>query len=260
MDNLIQRIEVITELVKKDLRSYYGDKILGYLWLFLQPLILALLIVYVRHVFKHKFAVQGLDFITMYAILVSWRFFTISLQKSSSSIKQHYQFVTNFGLPIILFPLSIVISCFFISFVNVIVFFFLMIFIKKILFFNAILLILVLAIAGLFVTALCLIFSMLECFIPDIKFIVPFISRISLFLLPVFFSVNIVPESIKTQYVNFPLVWLVAKTEDIVTGSHYVPETAVFNVLFAGVVALFFAYVFFKRFEGVVIEKAWIKG
>lgn len=252
--NLIQNIELLFEFVKRDLKSKYKNTFLGILWVILQPLLLTLFFVLLRERFITKFSTYQTDYILMFSVLIVWQFFSTSFQRGTSSVESNYHLIYRIKFPKILLPISVIISAFIDSLVNTSVFFLFLLLFKKVLIINIFYLVFILFISSFFTTALTLFFSVLICFFRDLKHLIPFIVQLSLFGLPIIYDENIIPTQFAVIYQKIPLVWMVTKTKEVLSGNIFFWNYDVIIVLFIGIASLFFAYLFFRRLENFVID------
>lgn len=252
--SFIQNIELLFELVKRDLKSKYKNTFLGILWVVLQPLLLALFFVLLREKFVNRSSMYQTDCILMFSVLIVWQFFSTSIQRGAPSIELNNHLIYRIKFPKILLPLSVVISALVDSLINVSVFFVFLFLFKQIFFTSIFYLILILLVSSFFVAALTLFFSVLICFFADLRHLVPFIVQLSLFGLPIIYDEGIIPPQFKAVYQNIPLVWMVSKTKEVVLGNIFLWNNNVTIVFFAGIISLFLAYLFFRRLENFIID------
>ena len=165
---------LFVELVKKDLKTKYKNSFLGIFWIVLQPVLLAVMFLFVRDQFTYRLDPVDLNFLDMYALLILWQFFSSSLVRSVNSFPLNYGLVTRIKFPKILLPLSVIFSCFQEALVNIAVYFLFMLIFGSVKLPNLFFLFFVLLISGIFITALCILVSLLQCFLPDLKLISPF--------------------------------------------------------------------------------------
>ena len=252
--SLIQNFELLFELVKRDLKSKYKNTFLGILWVVLQPLLLALFFVLLREKFVNKFLNYHTDYILMFSALIIWQFFSTSIQRGAPSIEFNNHLIYRIKFLKILLPLSVVISALVDSLVNVLVFFVFLLLFKQIFFISIFYLVLILFVSSFFVAALTLFFSILICFFADLRHLVPFIVQLSLFGLPIMYDENIIPSHFRAIYQNIPLVWMVSKTKEVVSGNIFLWNSNVTIVFFTGIISLFLTYLFFRRLENFIID------
>ena len=99
-----QRRELLWYIVKLQMKAENKNKVLGFVWSFLDPLLLLLVyIVLVSIIFKRG----GPQFpILLFISLLSWRWFASSLQRSVTSISSKAGLVQSVRFPLAVLPLS----------------------------------------------------------------------------------------------------------------------------------------------------------
>lgn len=250
-----QNFELLIEFVKKDLKTKYKNIFLGIFWTVLQPLILALIFTKFRNVVSRNHTNYDLDYAAMYIIFITWYFFTTSIFRGANSISSNYRLINAHKFPIILFPISTVLSSFFDVFVNLFTYTIFLFIFKDSIVFNVIFLFFNLAIASVFIIGLCILFSLLQCFFQETNQIVLFINKISLFALPILYNSSLIPENIRWIYEYIPVVWMINKTKDLVSRtSDFIFNYNDFIILIIGIFTFLLAYIAYKTFEDIIID------
>ena len=106
--NIWQRRELLFYLVTSDLKAQNRNKLLGFLWNFLDPLLLmATYIVLVAVIFDRG----GPQFpVLLFCAILAWRWFTSSLSRSVTSVSSKVGVVQTTRFPLAVLPLAIVTS------------------------------------------------------------------------------------------------------------------------------------------------------
>ena len=244
---------LFVELVKKDLKTKYKNSFLGIFWIVLQPVLLAVMFLFVRDQFTYRLDPVDLNFLDMYALLILWQFFSSSLVRSVNSFPLNYGLVTRIKFPKILLPLSVIFSCFQEALVNIAVYFLFMLIFGSVKLPNLFFLFFVLLISGIFITALCILVSLLQCFLPDLKLIIPFLTRLSILAVPVFYDEHVISPVLSSIYKYFPLGWMISATKQFLSNSSFVDETAL-SVSVIGIILFVIIFFLFKRCEHLVVD------
>lgn len=183
--------EVLWNLVSKNLKAKYAGSVLGMLWAFINPLLLALIISFVfTNIFK---ASSGNFYLFILSGMLPWTFLSGSLQESAMSIPANAALLRQFPLPREIIPLSVVLANFILllfGFLAVIPLFLMadpgMIFMLP-------LLIAALVLLFAFTLGLSLLLSAVCVNARDINHILNTFLMFWLWLTPVFYSVDMVP-------------------------------------------------------------------
>jgi lipopolysaccharide transport system permease protein len=196
-----QRRELLWYIVKFQMKAENKNKVLGFLWSFLNPLLLLITyIVLMQIIFRRG----GPQFpVLLFIGLLSWTWFASSLIRSISSITSKVGLVQSVRFPLAVLPISGIIIGFFdwlFGFVILLPMLFIpqfeVAFTLNILWLPLLLLIEFIGIIGA-----CLIFSVLGTYLADLGNIIRFLIRIAFYLSPILYSVaGTVPERLTTMY------------------------------------------------------------
>ena len=102
------RRHLIWYLVRSGLKVEYKNKVLGYIWSLLDPLMMMLVyVVLVQVIFKQG----GKQFpVLLFSALLAWRWFTHSVQKATSSIASKEKLIQTVAFPRIILPTQDVVA------------------------------------------------------------------------------------------------------------------------------------------------------
>jgi ABC-type polysaccharide/polyol phosphate export permease len=53
----------------------------------------------------------------------------------------------------------------------------------------------------------------------EIRYVIPYITNLSLFAFPILYNENFIQDEYKTIYMTIPVVWIIAKSNDILVGN-----------------------------------------
>jgi len=183
-----QRRELLWYIVKLEMKAENKNKVLGFVWSFLNPLLLLLVyIVLVGMIFRRG----GPQFpILLFISLLSWRWFTTSLSRSATSISSKAGLVQSVRFPLAVLPLSGIIVGFFdwlFGFVILVpmLFIFEASFTVNILWLPVLLLIEFVGTVGA-----CLIVAVVGTHLADLSNILTFLIRLGFYLSPILYSVQ----------------------------------------------------------------------
>jgi lipopolysaccharide transport system permease protein len=175
------------------------NKVLGFVWSFLDPLLLFLTYMILVHII---FGRGGPQFpVLLFISLISWKWFASSLQRSVTSITSKVGLIQSVRFPLAILPLSGVIIGFFdwlFGFVILVpmLFIFEASFTVNVLWLPVFLLIEFVGTIGA-----CLIVAVIGTYLSDLGNIIQFVIRICFYLSPILYSVqDTVPERLTTLY------------------------------------------------------------
>ncbi|MEZ8611612.1 MULTISPECIES: ABC transporter permease [Vibrio] len=191
--------------------------ILGYLWWFIEPLMLIALYSYVVGVI---FGHSGPDRILMIAIGVTlWKWWSTSLSSATTSFKRYKGIVTQVKMPLPILPISEV-------FGQTYLFIFGYSLLQSILLFmgyipDVLALVITFITTIIVISAMSLGLAMLNVFVRDTAFLVGFGLRILFYITPIIYSIDRVPENYRWLVNINPLAQLI----DLFNRALVYPET-----------------------------------
>lgn len=198
--------ELLLALTQKEIKARYKNTFLGFLWIFINPLIQMLVMGFVFSL-VFQFGIKNY-YLFLFTGLLPWNFFSLSLNKATPSIVWDRSLIQKARFPRSVIPLSVVFSHFFhfvASWFLLIVFllvtqqwqFFTLSIIG--LQFLAILLLII------FTTGVSLITSALNVFYRDIYFVTQAATLIWFYATPIIYPLNRIPEQFQLIFYLNPL-------------------------------------------------------
>ena len=235
--------ELFLFLAWKDILVRYKQTIIGLAWSIIRPLLTMIIftIIFGR---LAKFPSEGVPYpILVYAAMLPWQFFSTSFSEASNSLISNSSMLTKIYFPRLIIPVSSVIVNFVDFLISFMILITLMIWyhfvpqwtILLLPIFFGLTLIIVMG-AGFYVAALNVKYR-------DFKIIVPFIVQFGLYISPVGFSSNVVPEKWRLLYSLNPMVsvidgfrWsILGGTNQIYVPGFLISLLVTFFLLFFGV-------------------------
>ena len=246
--------ELLWFLTTRDLKSRYRQMALGPLWIILKPFIGMIVFSVIFGGFA-KLPSQGLPYpIFSLAALIPWVYFFEAARTSSSSLADQVQVISKVYFPRMLLPISASLSTladFFVSFALL----------------GALMIYYGIApsvniIALPFFVALCFAVSLTIGFwlatltvrFRDVRFIVLYALQGWMYLTPVVYSAEMVPERWLTLYKLNPMFWVVEGIRWSVLGRGYLPEPLMFVSIGAVLILLLAGAFVFRRTERTIVD------
>ena len=211
---LYQYREMIVSLVRKDLKGRYKGSVLGFLWTFLNPLLQLLVYTMVFSVIL-KSGIPNY-YLHLFVALVPWIFFASSLTTGAKLVLDQKNMIKKIYFPREVLPVAYTLS----SFCNMLFSFsiiFLVIGVMRLGVNAAALpwLIPVMAIQFVLVLGMNLITSAVTVYIRDLEHIMGVVSMAWMYLSPVVYGIDFVPENWRRWYLLNPMAPLVLSYRDI---------------------------------------------
>lgn len=213
--------ELFLFLSWKDFLIRYKQTVLGILWSVIRPF-LTMIVFTIIFGKLAKLPSEGVPYaILVYTGLLPWQFFANSLTESSNSLVTNTNLVSKIYFPRLIIPASSIL----VSLADFIISFILLIFILIYYQFTPSLNILLLPLFLLhtLITAYSvgILFAALNVKFRDFRYIIPFFVQFGLFISPVGFSGNIIPEEWKLLYSLNPMVGVIDGFRWAIIGGKY---------------------------------------
>lgn len=241
--------QMIASLVRRDLRGRYKGSFLGFLWTFVNPLLQ--LLVY-SLVFTNIMRVEDVEiyYLYLFIALIPWLFFSNSIAGGASCIIAQKDMVSKIYFPREVIPISYVTS----GFVNMLLCFIVVIAAVLIsgievnvltwLFLPVIFIIQYILVLGITMLA-----SAVTVYFRDLEHILGIIMMAWMYLTPIIYTPNMVPDSFRMYFDLNPMTHIVTAYRDILYYGR-MPEfsTLISSVVF-GIVFLVIGFVSFGKLK-----------
>lgn len=205
--------EMLSNLVKKDLRTRYKGSVLGFLWTFLNPLFQLIVYTIVFSVIL-KSDIPNY-YIHLFVALVPWLFFSTALTSSSASIISNKDLIKKIYFPRLIIPMSVVNGAFMNMLFSMIVVFIALIFsgigISK----YILILPVIMVLEYLLALGLAFIVSALNVYFRDLEHILGIITMIWMYVTPILYSIDIVPKGLLPLFNLNPMTPIIAAFRSI---------------------------------------------
>ncbi len=240
-------INLLLALTQKEIKARYKHAVLGFLWIFINPLIQMVVMGFVFSLI-FKFGIKDY-YLFLFTGLLPWNFFSLSLTKATPRIVWDRNLIQKSKFPREVIPLSVVLSHFFhfaISWTMLIVF---LLISGKWQFFTlsalscqlaAILLLLI------FTSGLSLITSALTVFYRDINFVVQMGIMLWFYATPIIYPFSAIPKSYQMIFYLNPLLTVFSWLQKPITVIN-LPPLIIFIHVFIILLTLLFGWVFFRK-------------
>lgn len=240
--------EMISSLVRRELRGRYKGSVLGFLWTFINPLLQLMVYTMVFSIILRA----GIDkyYLFLFVALIPWIFFATSVTGGSSCIIAQKDLVKKIYFPREVLPVAHVTTCF----VNMLLSF--------------IVIFLVVAISGMGINliAVCylpvimvveyvlalgmaMIFSALTVYLRDLEHILGIIVMAWQFLTPIMYSIDIVPENILPIFMTNPMTPITIAYRDILYYKQIPQVSTLLHALVLGIAILAAGSIVFDKLQ-----------
>jgi len=240
--------------VIRDIKVRYKQSLMGAAWAILQPLsaTLILAVVFSRFV---RVPTDGIPYpIFYYSALLPWTFFASSINFGMGSLVNNMNLVTKIYFPREILPLSAVLASMIDFFIASLIFIGMMIFYQVPLSLSLVCVPLLLLIQIMLTVGVVLATSAMNVFYRDVRFVVPLGLQLWMYVTPIIYPLNMVPERFRAVYMLNPMASIIDSYRRIIL----LGEWPHFSYLaLGGVVSLLLligAYWYFKRSEAVFAD------
>lgn len=201
--------ELFLFLAWRDILVRYKQTIIGLAWSLIRPFLTMIVftIIFGR---LAKLPSDGVPYpILVYAAMLPWQFFSTSFSEASNSLLSNSNMLTKIYFPRLIIPASTVIVNFVDFLISFIILIGLMIWYHFVPSWTILYLPLFLALALLTAMGSGLYVAALNVKYRDFKYIVPFVVQFGMYISPVGFSSNVVPEKWRLWYSLNPMVGVI---------------------------------------------------
>lgn len=214
LHELYQYREMIASLVRKDLKGRYKGSVLGFLWTFINPLLQLLVYTMVFSVIL-KSGIPNY-YLHLFVALVPWIFFASSLTTGAKLVLDQKNMIKKIYFPREVLPVAYTVSSFCNMLFSFIIVFLVIAIMRLGINFAALpWLIPVMAIQFLLVLGVNLITSSVTVYIRDLEHIMGVLSMAWMYLSPVVYGIDFVPDSWARWYLFNPMAPLILSYRDI---------------------------------------------
>lgn len=234
----------------RDILVRYKQTVIGVLWAVLRPFITMVVFTFVfSNIAKLPSDSNAPYPILVYAAMLPWQFFSSALSESSNSLISNANMISKIYFPRLIIPTSSVIVSlidFLISFVILIILMVVYGFVPSS---NIFTLPLFTLLAGMASLGFGLWLSALNVKYRDFRYIVPFIVQFGLYISPVGFSSNIIPQQWRLLYSLNPMVGVIDGFRwAIIGGSPLYFPGLLLSIIIAGIVFIS-GVIYFRKTE-----------
>jgi len=244
---------LIRELAILDLKLKYRNSVLGVLWTFLEPLLmLAVLYVVFTSIFQSR-----IEHFPLYLLLgiIMWNMVVRGSTMGVNSIVTRGGLLTQFFLPKSIFATSSVVTSTIMFSFEFIVFLIFMVAFQFLPPITILLFPLILAMSFVLVLGVSLPLSVLNVYYRDVQFIWGIIIHAGFFVVPIFYTLDMLPENIRQLVMLNPMAQLIEMAHNVsLYGTLPSSQDLLYTV---GVISLIFlvGYAIFRKMEGRIVEE-----
>jgi lipopolysaccharide transport system permease protein len=251
---LWHRRDLLYVFVRRELAVRYRQAVIGILWVVLQPLITSFILTLVFSVFARVssgdvpypvFALSG---------LLIWQYFSRSVVEGTQSLVANSALISKVSFPRLIIPLTAPIAAGIDCLIVSVLLLTLTVSLGVTVQWTVILLPAIILMAGMLAVGCALFLAPLNAIYRDVAITLPFLLQIAMYLSPVAYPANLIPEKIRWLYELSPIAVMVETTRWAVVGGN--PPSAAGLCLFLGltVVLCLGGLKIFRRLEVDLVD------
>lgn len=246
--------EMIFSLIKRELRGKYKASVLGFLWTFINPL-LQMLVYIVVFSYILKSGIEKFP-IFLFVSLMPWNFFSASITSGSTCVVNQENLVKKIYFPRIVLPLSYVTSMFVNMLLTFIVIFAVLIISGFGINMGAVCFLpLVMLIEYILALGICMITSALAVYFRDLEYIMGIITMAWMYLTPILYTVDIVPDNLKGVFNMNPMTPVILAYQQILYNKQIPNMNTLMHAGMVGVVSLVLGCLIFSKIQRKFVEE-----
>lgn len=246
--------EMIVSLVRKGLRGRYKGSVLGFLWTFINPLLQ--LVVYTL-VFSNIMRV-GIEkfYLFLFVALVPWMFFSASITGGATSVVSEGNLIKKVYFPRQILPISYVTTAFVNMLLSLVIVFLALIvggigISPKALLYLPI----VMVVEYILALGIAMLTSALTVYFRDLEYILGIVSMAWMYLTPVMYNVDMVPEKYARLFYLNPMTSIIIAYRDILYYKQVPQITTLAQASILGVSVLVIGAVLFHVLQKHFVEE-----
>lgn len=246
--------EMISSLIKRELRGKYKASVLGFLWTFINPLMQMVVYIMVFSVIL-KSGIENFP-IFLFVSLMPWNFFNTSITSGSTCVVNQENLVKKIYFPRIVLPISYVTSML-INMLLTFVVIFAVLFITGygINVMAVCVLPLVILIEYILALGLCMLTSALAVYFRDLEYILGIITMAWMYLTPILYTVDMVPEEFRILFNLNPMTPVILGYQEILYYKQIPNVNTLLQAAAIGVFGLILGYVVFEKIQRKFAEE-----
>jgi len=242
--------ELLWNLAHREINQRYKQSILGYAWVILNPLFQLIVMSFVFSVVL-KVPSEGVPFIIFLAVgLLPWNFFIQSLSSATNSLVSNSNLITKIYFPREILVYSTIIAKFVDFLFSCLVLLVFFIFFKTIITPTIIWIPLIFGIQIIFTVGLSLILASFNLFYRDIQYLLNLIVMLWMYLTPIMYPVDIIPEQYRFIFSLNPMSVIINAYRQTLLGGGEPNYSSLTIASFMSVFVLFIGFYIFKKSEG----------
>ena len=239
--------ELLIELVKREIKARYKQSVLGYAWVILVPLINLLVLTVVFSLIIRVPTGDIPYFIFLFVAYVPWTFTANSITLATSSMISNSSLITKIYLPREIFPLAAIISKMVDLSLATLILIAIIFLSGTTIYWTVLLVPLIFVIQLLLVIGVSFILSALNVFYRDVENVIGVLLMIWMYLTPVLYPQELVPEQLIPIYNLNPMTPIINSYRNTILYGVMPPMPSFLYATIFSIVIFILGYKFFRN-------------
>jgi len=239
--------ELLIALTEKEIKSRYKNAVLGFLWVFINPLIQMIIMGFVFSLI-FKFGVKNY-YLFLFVGLLPWNFFSLALNKATPRIVYDRNLIQKSSFPREVIPLSMVLSHFFHFVASWLILIIFLLIRGQWQFFTPMIIacqLLSIILLLIFTCGLSLITSALNVFYRDINFVVQALVLVWFYATPIIYPLNAIPIKYRLIFYLNPLSGIFSFLQKPVIDNKFPATIFILQIIFIFLIAFISIFLYKK--------------
>ncbi len=234
----------------RDILVRYKQTAVGVLWSVIRPLMTMLVFTFIFGKLA-KLPADGIPYVLLVSAgMLPWQFFANAFSEASNSLISNSSMLSKVYFPRIIIPVSAVMVSFIDFLISFVIMIGLMIWYKFVPGWQIVFLPVFILLATFVTVGLGLLISALNVKYRDFRYIVPFIVQFGLYVSPVGFKSDIVPEHLRFWYSMNPMVGVIDGFRWCLLGGNIAFDTTGFLIsLLVSIIIFIVGFTYFRKME-----------
>lgn len=248
--------ELSRQLIGREIKSRYKQSFLGYAWVVLNPLFQMIVMTFV---FSLIIRVPSLGVpypLFLYVALLPWNLFSNSLTHATNSLVSNAALIKKIAFPRQIFIQATLVAKIIDFLLASLVLIFFFIYYHQPLTLNFLWVIPIFLIQGIFTYGLSLILASLNLFYRDIQHLLALVLMLWMYVTPIIYPVELVPESYRFVFKLNPMAVMVNAYREAALGGNMPKLSSLATALVVSLLTYYLGRKLFNRLEGYFADVA----